>query len=95
MRFYRLLALACAVGAAVLTQSTTARADGWADTLNYRRVEASAPAADPRRARTELTVTNEPAARRGVRWRQPFGFYSERFHGLRFGVTSIRRWSDS
>ena len=52
MRFYRLLALACAFGAAVLTQSTTARADDWADTLNYRPFQASAPAAAPRRAKT-------------------------------------------
>ena len=41
-----------AFGAAVLTQSTTARADDWADTLNYRPFQASAPAAAPRRAKT-------------------------------------------
>ncbi len=60
MRFYKLLALACAFGTAILTQPTTSRADDWADTLNYRPFAASTPAAAPRRAKT---VRPERAAR--------------------------------
>jgi len=69
MRFNKLLALACAFGAAFLTQPTTARADDWADTLNYRPFSASSPAAAPRRAkkvrseRAERPSRSEQAAR--------------------------------